>query len=349
MTFIILILILGILIFIHELGHFIFAKTSGVYVYEFALGMGPKIFSFKRKTKNDPTIYSLRLFPIGGFCAMAGEVEEDDKKIKPNQFMCNKSKFQRFSILIAGVLFNFLLAIIFLFIQSLIWGHTEQRAIVGYAPEEYPVAKAGIEVGDKVIKLNNFKVDSWDKLTIALNLKNKKDTYKFVVEKKDGSIKTYEIIPDIEKKEDGNEVKVFGIGVGDTIYKGFFNSIKYAFGKFYSIISTMAIIIYSLFTGNIGISSLAGPIGMYSIVGESAKYGLQSLMYLTAYLSVNLGFINALPFPAFDGGRLLFILIEAITKKKVNPNVEGVLHTIGFILLMILMLYITVMDVIKLF
>lgn len=349
MTLIILILILGILIFIHELGHFIFAKITGVYVYEFALGMGPKIFSFKRKNKKDPTVYSLRLFPIGGFCAMAGEVEEDDKKIKSDQLMCNKTKSQRFLILIAGVLFNFILAIILLFIQSLIWGHTEQRAIVGSAPEEYPIAKAGIEVGDKVIKLNNIKVNSWDKFTIALNLKNENDTYKFVVEKKDGSIKTYEIKPNIEKDEEGNETKVFGIGVGETIYKGFLNSIKYAFVKFWSIMSSMAIIIWSLFTGNIGLSSLSGPVGMYSIVGESAKYGFQNLVYLTAYLSVNLGFINAIPFPAFDGGRILFILIEAITKKKVNPNIEGVLHTIGFILLMILMLYITVMDVIKLF
>ena len=111
----------------------------------------------------------------------------------------------------------------------------------------------------------------------------------------------------------------------------------------------MVIIIGALFTGSLGISSLAGPVGMYAIVDDSAKYGIQSLMYLTAYLSVNLGFINAIPFPAFDGGRILFIIIEAITKKKVNTTVEGILHTIGFMLLMLLMVYITIMDIIKLF
>lgn len=350
MTLIILILILGLLIFVHELGHFIFAKLSGVYVHEFALGMGPKLFSFKRKNKKDPTLYALRLLPIGGFCAMAGEVEEEnDRKIKKNEFMCNKSKWQRFLILISGVAFNFILAILLLFVQSLIWGHNEQSSIVGTVPEGLPVSEAGIEVGDKILEVNGYKVNTWDKLTIVLNLKQKKDSYTFKVKKENGTIKTYEITPKIEKNKDGKEVKVFGIGVGDTIHKGIFKSIKYAFIKFWSIITTMTMIIGSLFSGKLGISSLSGPVGMYSIVGESAKYGMQSLMYLTAYLSVNLGYINAIPFPAFDGGRIIFVIIEAITHKKVDTNIEATLHTIGFILLMLLMVYITIMDVIKLF
>lgn len=349
MTLLILILILGILIFVHELGHFIFAKTFGVYVHEFALGMGPKIFSFKRKNKKDETLYSLRLFPIGGFCAMAGEVEEDDEKISKDKFMCNKTKPQKVLILLAGVLFNFILAILLLFTQSLVWGHSEQKAIVGSAPKDYPIAQAGIELGDKVIGLNGYRVNSWDKLTIVLNLKHDSNIYEFKVEKKDGEIETYKVTPITEKNEAGEEITVFGIGQSDKVYKGLLNSIKYAFIKFASVISSMFIIITSLFKGILGISSLSGPVGMYSIVGESAKYGMQSLIYLTAYLSINLGFINAIPFPAFDGGRILFIAIEAITGKKVNTNVENTLHTIGFVLLMILMLYITVQDIIRLF
>ncbi|MDD2208855.1 MAG: M50 family metallopeptidase [Bacilli bacterium] len=350
MTLIILILILGVLIFVHELGHFIFAKKTGVHVYEFALGMGPKIFSYQRKPeKKDPTIYSLRIFPIGGFCAMAGEVSEDDDEIKPNEFMCNKTKFQKFLILIAGVSFNFLLALVLLFFQSLIWGNVEQKPIIGYAPADYPISDSGIEEGDKVIELNGHKINTWDKLTIVLNLKYDKDIYYFKIEKKDGTIKRYEITPKLETNEDGDEIKVFGLGVGDNVQTGFINAIKYAFTKFGSIVSTMAMIIASLFTGKLGLSSLSGPVGMYTIVGETAKYGLQSIVYLTAYLSVNLGFINAIPFPAFDGGRILFILIEAITKKKVNVKIEGMLHTIGFVLLMILMLYITALDIWRLF
>jgi regulator of sigma E protease len=348
LTVIYLILMLGVLIFVHELGHFIAAKKIGVYVGEFALGMGPKIFSFKRKKHNDPTVYSLRLFPIGGFCAMAGESVEDEKGLKKNQYMCNRSKWERFLILIAGVTMNIIFAFILLFAQGLIWGHTEQNTKIGYVPDGYPASKAGIQVGDTITKVNGHHVNTWDKLTIMLNLKTKSKTYDFTVTKKNGTTKTYKITPKVEKTKDGNETKVFGIGAGSKIYKGFFSSLKYAFTKLGSIIASMWIILGALFTGKLGLSSLSGPVGMYTVVGESAKYGLQSIMYLTAYLSINLAVINALPFPAFDGGRILFVCIEAITGKKVNQNVEATIHTIGFVLLMILMLYITYRDILRL-
>ena len=347
-TIIYLILMLGLLIFVHELGHFIAAKKVGVYVNEFALGMGPKVFSFKRRLHNDPTEYSLRLFPIGGFCAMAGEVDEDQKGIKKEQFMCNRTKWERFLILIAGVTMNVITAFVILFMQGLIYGSTEQSSIVGFAPLGYPIHDAGIEVGDKVIKLNGYKVNTWDKMTLVLNLKYDNDTYEFVVKKQDGSVKTYEITPKTEIAEDGTETKVFGIGAGDKTYTGLWNSLKYAFRKLGSIISTMYLILGSLFTGKLGLSSLSGPVGMYTIVGESAKVGFQSIMYLTAYLSLNLAVINSIPFPAFDGGRILFVVIEAIKGSKVDAKVENYFHTIGFILLMLLMIYITIQDIIRL-
>ncbi len=348
MTLIILILILGLLIFVHELGHFIFAKLFKVHVYEFALGMGPKIFSFRRKNKEDETLYSLRLLPIGGFCSMAGEEAADDDELEPDKFMCNKTKTQRFIILVAGVTFNFILALLLLFTQSLIWGHTEQRPVIGDVKENSPAHKAGLEKGDLITKVNNHKVKTWDVFTIYTNLKQKDDTYKFEVKKTDGTKETYNLTKEVEKV-DGEEIKVFGISMAQTSYKGFLNSVKYSFMKFGSTFTSMGVVIKSLITRKLGLSSLAGPVGMYSIVGETAKYGLNSIMYLTAYLSINLGFMNAIPFPAFDGGRLIFILIEGITKKKVSANIEGTLHNIGFILLMILMLYITVMDVLRLF
>lgn len=348
-TIIYLILILGLLIFVHELGHFIAAKVIGVYVSEFALGMGPKIFSFKRKNKKDPTIYSLRLFPIGGFCAMAGENIEDEKGLRKDQYMCNRSKWERFLILIAGVTNNIILAFVLLFMQGLIWGTTQQKSIIGYVPDGYPISEAGIEVGDTITEVNGYSVNTWDKLTIVLNLKNKSGKYEFVVKKADGVIKKYTVSPIEEENKDGGTTKVFGLGAGDKVYTGFGNAIKYAFTKLGSIISSMWIILGSLFTGKLGLSALSGPVGMYTVVGESAKIGFQSIIYLTAYLSINLAVLNALPFPAFDGGRILFIAIEAITRKKVNPNVENTIHTIGFILLMILMLYITIQDIIRLF
>src|SRR5574344_565714 len=351
LTVIYLILILGLLIFVHELGHFLAAKKIGVYVYEFAIGMGPKIFSFKRKKHNDPTLYSLRAFPIGGFCAIAGETDEqeEDKKLKKSELMCNRSKWEKTAILLAGVTNNIILALILLFVQALIWGSTEQKPIIGYVQPDSAIANAGIKVGDTIKEINGYKINTWDKLTIILNLKNKSNTYEFVIKKADGTIKRYNLTPKTVKAKDGSETKVFGLGSGTKVTKGFLNAIKFSFTKLGSIVYTMWLILWALITGQIGLSSLSGPVGMYSVVGESGKYGIESVMYLTAYLSINLAVINALPFPAFDGGHVLFIVIEAITKKKVNPKVENIIHTIGFILLMLLMLLITVKDIIKLF
>lgn len=349
---ILLIIILGLLIFVHELGHYITAKNRGAYVYEFSLGMGPKIFSFKRKNKNDPTEYSLRAFPIGGYCAIAGEIGEDDGgevKLKKSDYMCNKKIWERCLILIAGVTMNFFTGIVILFISALIWGANEQTSVVGQAPAGYPVAEAGIEVGDRVLSINGKRTATWDKITLVLNLKHDSDVYTFKVKKKDGSVKEYEIKPAKVKDENGNETVVFGIGQEADRHRGIGVALKYAFIKTGSILSSMVLIIGSLITGNLSIGALSGPIGVYSIVGEAAKTSVESVLYLTAYLSLNLGFINILPFPAFDGGRVLFLIIEAIRKKKMNPKVENAINSIGFALLMLLMLVITVKDVINLF
>lgn len=352
-AFIILILMLGLLIFVHEFGHYITAKNRGAYVYEFALGMGPKIFSFKRKKEaKDPTIYSLRLFPIGGFCAIAGEVDEEDGgdvKLKKSDYMCNKKIWERCLILIAGVTMNFITGILILFISGLIWGSTEQTSYVGQAPAGYPISEAGIEVGDRILSINGKKANTWDKITLILNLKNESGEYTFKVEKKDGSVKKYTIVPIEETDEDGNVTKVFGIGQDATRKKGIGASIKYAFAKSWSILSSMGLIISSLVTGQLSISALSGPVGMYTIVGEAAKTSMESILYLTAYLSLNLGFVNILPFPACDGGRVLFLIIEAIRGKKMNPKIENIVNSVGFALLMLLMLLITVKDIINLF
>lgn len=350
---ILLIVILGILIFVHELGHFVTAKNRGAYVYEFSLGMGPKIFSFKRKKETgDPTEYSLRAFPIGGFCAIAGEVDENDGmevKLKKSDYMCNKKIWERCLILIAGVTMNFITGILILFISALIWGSVDQSSLVGQAPAGYPVAEAGIEVGDRIISIDGHKANTWDKITLALNLKHESKEYVFKVEKADGSIKEYTVIPKTVENEDGTTSKVFGIGQDATKHRGLGASIKYAFSKTGSIISSMGMIIASLFTGQLSLGALSGPVGVYSIVGEAAKTSAESVLYLMAYLSLNLGFINILPFPAFDGGRVLFLIIEAIRGKKMNPKVENMINSIGFALLMLLMLVITIKDVINLF
>lgn len=369
---VVLLLMLSLLIFVHEGGHFIAAKKCGVHVYEFALGMGPKVLSFKRK--NDPTEYTLRALPIGGFCAMAGEEGEDDESLDKDKFMCNKSKIKRIIILVAGVTMNFITAIILLFIIGLSFGSTEQKSIIGRVETGSPADVAGLKVNDKIIECNGYKISTWDKLTIVTNLKNKNNYYEYKVEHEDGSVDTYKITPDeyvvigneTIKLDENNKLKdvlkkynkkesevtlskLVGIGAPSEIKKDFLSALKYAFSKFGSIVSTMLLILGSLFTGKLGLSALSGPVGMYSVVGTVASLGFANLIYLTAYLSINLGVLNILPFPAFDGGRVLFVLIEAVTRKKVDPKIEGYFHSIGFILIMLLMVYITFQDVLRLF
>ncbi len=346
LTLLYLILILGVLIFIHELGHFIFAKIFHVHIYEFSLGMGPKIL---KKVGKDKVLYSLRAFPIGGFVSMAGEVGEDDKKVKKSQFLCNKPWHQKLIVLIAGVTFNFIFALLTLFVSGIIWGSYTDRPIIGETIENYPMAKAGMEAGDLLLEINGYKVKDWDKASIVINLKDEDNVYNFKVLKNNGDIKNYSISPVTEKNQKGENQKVFGFYAGNEKEVGFVNAIKYTFTKFGRIVSSMAFVIGNLFTGKLSLKALSGPVGMYSIVGDTVTYGVESILYLVALLSINLGFINILPFPAFDGGRVLFLIIEKIKGKKVDPKIENIIHTVGFILLMLLMLYITFQDILKIF
>lgn len=350
---ILLIVILGILIFVHELGHYVTAKNRGAYVYEFSLGMGPKVFSFKRKKETgDPTEYSLRAFPIGGFCAIAGEVDENDGmdvKLKKSDYMCNKKIWERCLILIAGVTMNFITGIFILFISALIWGAPDFGTKLGLVQEGYPVYEAGIRVGDKVVAIDGMKTNFWDDVQLALSINMDESEHIFKVQKEDGSVKEYKIVPKEVENEDGTKSKVFGFGLDQEQKRDIGSAIKYAFGKAYSIIISMGKIIWALITGKLSLGALSGPVGVYSIVGVAAKTSAESVLYLMAYLSLNLGFINLLPFPAFDGGRVLFLIIEKIRGKKMNPKVENTINSIGFALLMLLMLIITVKDVINLF
>ena len=332
-SILILIFILGIIILVHEFGHFIWAKKFKVHIYEFSIGMGPIIHTHKGKDKID---YNIRAFPIGGFVSMAGEVYEDaDEKIKKEDYMCNKPWWQRLIILVAGVVNNFILAIVLLFISSLIWGGTTLKPVVKNAVENYPMAEAGIKSGDTIISINDHKVSTWDVAQIILVMKNKNDYYTFEVKH--------------EKDADGNEKHIFGVEVESYKATGFFASIKYAFQKFGSIVESMWLTVSGLLTGKISTSALSGPVGMYKVVDDGVALGLNYMIYLTAFLSINVGFINILPFPAFDGGRVFFLIVEAIRRKPVNAKFENTCHTIGFLLLLLLMFYITILDIIRLF
>lgn len=349
-----LIFILGIIILVHEFGHFIWAKTFGVHIYEFSIGMGPLLHT--HKGKKDGINYNIRAIPIGGFVSMAGEVydsgevDENNKKIKKDKLMCNKKWWQRLIILVAGVVNNFILAIVILFIYTLIWGGGAITPKVLNVVEDKPAAAAGLKSGDVITNINGYNVSSWDKAQIILYYKNTNEYYTFEVKHTDGTKEEIRIKPEIIKDEEtGAESKLFGIQIDAEDTSNVFKSFIYSIRKFNSIISSMVYTIWGLISGKIGLSALSGPVGIYEAVGETINYGINYFLYILAFLSINVGFINILPFPAFDGGHVLFLIIEKIKGSPVNAKIENTCHLIGFILVFLLMIVVTISDIIKLF
>ena len=340
------ILVLGFIIFVHEFGHFTWAKICGVYVYEFALGMGPKIISKKGKE----TEYSLRAIPIGGFCQLAGEdVDDDDlKKVPKKRRLQSKTCFQRFLIMFFGAGNNFISAFLLLFFIALIWGGTTMTPIITAVEEGSAADKAGITIKDRVVKINGHRVRTSDDLSLYLAIADPKKESTIFVERNDDRLVKIKVKP---KKvvEKGKESYRFGIGIGQERTHGFVNAFKYMVGKGISLFKQMCITFGFLITGGIKLNQLSGPVGIYSIVGESSKAGIANVFYLIAYLSINVGFINLLPLPAFDGGHILFIIIEKLRGKPVSPELENKIHTVGLLLLLLLMVIVTINDIMRLF
>ena len=343
MTLIYFILILGIIVLIHEFGHFFFAKRAGIYVYEFSIGMGPRIFKWTRK--NDETEYSIRIIPIGGYVQMAGEEVDDDPDVPKDKKFSSKTFGQKFMTVIAGIMNNFLLAIFLLFLLALFNGASQNKPIVGEVAKDMPAYSSGLKQGDRITSINGKKTNTYDVFALELQVNSGKEITLEV--DRDGMKKTVIITPKMVD-ENGTLTPRYGFALTDEIKTGLFASIKYAFSKTISLLHQMILTIYYLITGTLGLKSFSGPIGIYNIVGQAKDSGFWSLVSLTALLSINVGFINLLPLPAFDGGRLLFVIIEKISGKKVDPRLENTIHSIGFFLLMALMILITYNDIIRL-
>lgn len=347
MTIIYFILILSVVISIHEFGHFLFAKKNGVYVYEFSIGMGPRLFKFNRK--NDETDYSIRLLPIGGYVQMAGESPDDDKKIPKEKNMTNKKWHQKVLIVIAGILFNFLLAIVLLFIIGLVNGNPTYKPILDDLKEEGIAYQEGLRNNDLIIKVDGIEISSKDRFILEYSvLASKGKEMSLVVLDENNKEKSVVIKPK-EIEQDGKKSYDYGIDLKAESKKGILEAIKYAFTKFVSIFWQLILTIWYLIIGKIDFSSVSGPVGIFSIVGEVSKQGFLNVVYLTAYLSLNLGFMNFLPIPALDGGRLFLLIIEKIIRRPINPKVENIINTVGFILLMGLIVLISFKDILNLF
>lgn len=345
MTIIYFILILGGIVFFHELGHFLFAKKAGVYIYEFSIGMGPQLF--KWKSKKDETMYSIRLLPIGGFVQMAGEEIDPDENIPKEKRMQSKTWLQRFSIMIAGIFFNFVLAIVLLFVVGLINGTPQKETYIGVIDKNSSAYNAGLRENFEILQVNGKKASTKDILSLEL-IANVKKEVEIKYKDENGNVEIAKFKADTVD-ENGTTNYKYGFSLINQKQRGFFSSIKYAFTKTIELIEYMFFVMWYLITGKISLTNLSGPIGIFTMVGETAKEGLINLVYLMAIISVNVGFINFLPLPAFDGGRILFLIIEKIKGSPVNPKIENIIHTVGLGLLMLLMVFITYNDILRIF
>lgn len=331
------ILIFCILIFIHEFGHFAVAKLSGMTVHEFSIGMGPKIIGFN--TKN--TAYSLRLLPIGGYVKLEGE---DGESADANAF-CNKSAFKRFAVLFAGAFMNVLLGfVIFTIIFSSV-GSVASNTIGSVMPSS-AFENAGINEGDKIIRMVGDKYSS--------NIHSYRDISTFIAVNGSESAKitflrdnekfTKEITPTYNKEE---KRALFGFSPAEEKLN-FLSSLKHAFWQCVYVIKTVFLSLWWLITGVVPASSVSGPVGIVTEIGTAAREGWRTVLNFAGFISVNLGVMNLLPIPALDGGRILFLAIEKIRGKKMNPEKEGFINFVFFAILIAFMLFVTFGDIMKL-
>lgn len=326
------IFVFGLLISSHELGHFIVAKLSGVTVLEFAIGMGPKLFSF---TKGE-TKYTLRLLPIGGYNKMLGEQEKSED---PKAFS-NKSPWKRLGIIVAGAAMNFLIAVILFFLVSYNLGI--MKPIVSTVEKNYPAEAAGLQKNDKILAINGTKITNWNDFTAFVNSNGNKS---FTIKIRRGETETnVNLTPKFNKKENR-----YMIGIAGTNVKGdFIESAKNGVLLTGDSINQMLGFLGSALRGHVSSEDVGGPVAVVKMSGEFAQAGFWSLLYFTAFLSINLGVINLIPFPALDGGWVIILLYEGITRRKIDENKIGLVNFIGFALLMSLVVVITFHDVIKL-
>lgn len=328
------ILIFLVIILLHECGHFLVAKFSGVRVNEFALGMGPTLL---RKTWGETT-YSLRAFPVGGFCSMEGE---DDSSEDPKAF-CNAAAWKRILVIVAGAAMNLLLGLILLVGVTCTTDQITSNIVSSFT-ENASSQATGLQEGDRILKVNGRA--AWVENDIAYELLRDEDGIVDIEVMRDGERVTLTGVTfAIRRGEDGQQSLVVDfrvVGLPKTIG----NVLSYSVKKSASIARMVWLSLIDLVTGHASLNDLAGPIGMAQVVGEAASEGISNLVLLAAFITINVGIFNLLPIPALDGGRLFFLLIEIIRRKPIKPEHEGIVHFIGFVLLIALMIIVAVHDI----
>lgn len=344
MSIILALFIFSLIIIIHELGHFLLAKYNGVTVLEFSLGMGPRILS----TVKGGTRYSWKLLPFGGSCMMLGEDEDTQEEGS----FGSKSVWARISVIAAGPIFNFILA--FLLSLFIIGSIGYDAPIVSYVGENSPAAEAGIQVGDRIVKMNGRKIHVAREVT-GYTLYHPDVENITVTWEHEGETKTADIT--LRMDEEAGR-KLMGISVSNPRTKlNPIGVLKYSAYEVKYWIATTIDGLKLLVSGKLGINDMSGPVGVVSMIGstyEESKsdggfYVWLNMLNISILLTANLGVMNLLPLPALDGGRLIFLFLEAIRGKRIDPEKEGMVHMIGLLALMALMVVVMFNDVRKLF
>lgn len=345
------ILIFSFLIFIHEFGHFIAAKLSGVQVNEFSMFMGPAIVKWQR----GETLYSIRCIPIGGFCAMEGEDTDTDN---PRSFQ-KAAWWKRLFILVAGAAMNFIAGFL-IFAMVLSAGYGYSQPVITQAETGCTIIREdGLHIGDRIVRINGDRVyvDSDATLLFALH---QADTYDLVIDREGEKItlNDYPMERHEFQNDDGTTSQRFGIRFG-YVEKTFGTLMEYTWNTCLSVVQSVRLSLQMLLTGQAGVKDVMGPVGMGQLMQEMAQESstildaLLNLLYFGGFIAVNLAVMNLLPIPALDGGRivalLLTVAIERITRRKIDPKYEGFIHATGMILLLALMAVVMFKDIFVIF
>ncbi|HEY4503747.1 MAG TPA: RIP metalloprotease RseP [Candidatus Paceibacterota bacterium] len=356
MTIIIFILVLAILIFVHELGHFLTARACGIRVDEFALGFGTRLWQVKK----GETTYALNLIPFGGYVKIFGENPDEESINGPDKArsFVNKPKWQQIAVLVAGVFFNFIFACI-LISSAFISGvpasiesypkyadsMTNPRIVITYIEPNSPAEKAGLKAGDEIQNAGSIETlqksisESRDK-GIEIDYKRNDIDSRTTIIAKEGIVEgKYAIGIAMDKV---STLKL-------PIHLAFIESARFTLHMIKSVTVGIYDLIIGMFNGVSKLSSVTGPIGIAEMIGDASNLGFTYLMMFTALISINLGVLNLVPFPALDGGRILFVMIEAIIRRPIKPIVANSINAVGFGLLILLMIVVTYKDIVKLF
>lgn len=339
-TFIASVVVFGLLIFFHELGHFTVAKLSGVKVYEFSLGFGPRLVGINGKETN----YNLRLLPLGGFVRMAGmDPGDDDEEVIDEQNFNKKPVWKRVAIIVAGPLMNFVLAALLLALVFTLQGIPTATNEVGQVLSGYPAAEAGLRGGDVIVAIDGKQVGRWDQLVDQVNAHPGQKLDLTVVRS------NRQLHLTVSSKKDENGQYKIGISPAKTVLQKLNPLSALAAGFQYTVQVTGLILTFlgKMFRHQAPVD-LGGPVRVVSEISKAAKFGAYQVLQLAAFLSINLGLFNLFPIPALDGSRVLFLAWEKVTGKPVEPAKESFIHLIGFGLLLVLMVVVTYNDIVSL-